>query len=472
MIRCLAGWVTIWCYPFQMQGCLTFFLSGYSDSLKLKGCVPLSQFLDDFVVGIDVSSEFSVVAMLAPTGELIRKPFRIDHNPTGFNKLLDILKKEEERLKRKPIYFVESTGIFHLPLFFFLRSNNLKGFVLNPLCVHSTKNFDLRKVKNDNKDAEAIAGLAKYQDVKFSLVPEPQIIALRMMTREYYALSDMLTEMKNRLCTDLYLLFPGFLDIFSNAFGKTALAVLRAYPSPKSIRNADVQVLTDLISKHSRKSTEWASKKVSALLEITKLASSMPGEFSLINSKIKIHLDGIDSFQKSLKDIEAQLHAMIQLADFPAASRQHIDLLDAMPGIGFITAVTLVAEIGDFKLFKSPKALTAFFGIDPSVNQSGKFTGDKNKISKRGTRFGRRVLFTVAMASIRTTRKGQAINPILREFYLNKCVSKKKKVAIVAVMHKLLNYIFAVLRDGKPFEFRKPEDHQSWRKANNQLVAA
>ena len=122
----------------------------------------MSKFQDDFVVGIDVSSEFSIVAMLEPSGALIRKPFRIDHNPVGFHKLLDILKKEEERLNRKPIYFVESTDIFHLPLFFFLRSNDLKGFVLNPLCVHSTKNFDLRKVKNDAKDAEAIARLAKY----------------------------------------------------------------------------------------------------------------------------------------------------------------------------------------------------------------------------------------------------------------------------------------------------------------------
>jgi len=216
-----------------------------------KGCVILSQFLNDFVVGIEVSSEFLVVAMLVPSSELIRKPFRIDHNPTGFLKLLDIHKKEEERLKRKPIYFVESTGIFHLPLFFLI-SNNLKGFVRNPLCVHSTKNFDLRNVKNDNKDAEAIERLAKYQDIKFSLVPEPQILALRMMTREYYVLSDMLTEMKNRLATD-HLLFPGFLDVFSNAFGKTALAFLKAYPSPKSIREADAQMLTDLFANSGRK---------------------------------------------------------------------------------------------------------------------------------------------------------------------------------------------------------------------------
>ena len=103
-----------------MQGCLAFFFRGCSDWFKQKGCVIVSEFLNDFIVGIDVSSEFSVVAMLEPNGSLIRKPFRIDHNPAGFNKLLGILKKEEERLKQKPIYFVESTGIFHLPLFFFL----------------------------------------------------------------------------------------------------------------------------------------------------------------------------------------------------------------------------------------------------------------------------------------------------------------------------------------------------------------
>jgi len=455
-----------------MQGCLTFFLSGCSDSVCLKGCVSLSQFLNDFVVGIDVSSEFSIVAMLAPTGELIRKPFRIDHNPLGFHKLLDILKKEEERLKRKPIYFVESTGIFHLPLFFFLKSNDLKGFVLNPLCVHSTKNFDLRKVKNDNKDSEAIARLAKYQDVKVSMMPEPQILVLRMMTREYYAVSDMLTVMKNRLCTDLYLLFPGFLNVFSGPFGKTALAILRSYPSPRAIREADTDVLTLLISKTSRKSSEWASKKVALLHDCAQLASSMPSEFSMLDTKIKFHIDGIEHMQASLNGIEAQVKTMIKSKEFPAKAKRNIELLDEIPGVGFFTATTLIAEIGDFSLFNSPKALTAFFGLDPSVNQSGKFNGDRNKISKRGTRIGRRILFTIAMASIRRTRNGKEINPVLRDFYAFKCVSKKKKVALVAVMHKLLHYIFAVLRDQKPFEFRKPEDHQSWRNTKLQPAAA
>lgn len=434
----------------------------------------MSKFIDDFVVGIDVSSEFSVIAMLEPNGSLIRKPFRIDHNPAGFNKLLEILKKEEERLKRKPIYFVESTGIFHLPLFFFLRSNDLKGFVLNPLCVHSTKNFDLRKVKNDSKDAESIARLAKFQEVKYSLVPEPQILALRMIAREYYALSDMLTEMKNRLCTDLYLLFPGYLDVFGNPFGKASLKILKKYSSPKHVLDADPLELAQMISKASRKNILWAQKKVDKLLEISKMALSMPMDFSVLSMKIKFHIDGIESLQNSLEGLLKQLHSMIASEDFPSKVRGYISLLEQMPAIGFLTAVTLIAEIGDFSKFNSPKAFTAFFGIDPGVNQSGKFNGDRNKISKRGTRFGRRVLFTAALASIRTTRNGDAINPVLRNYYHKKCENKKKKVALVAVMHKLLHYIFAVLRDDKPFELRSPEEHQSWRKTKNShlIVAA
>lgn len=161
---------------------------------------------------------------------------------------------------------------------------------------------------------------------------------------------------------------------------------------------------------------------------------------------------------------------MIAHDDFPSKVRTYIELLIAMPGIGFLTAVTLIAEIGDFSKFHSPKSFVAFFGIDPSVNQSSKFNGDRNKISKRGTRLGRRVLFTSALASISSTRKGDPINPILRDYYHKKCENKKKKVALVAVMHKLLYYIFAVLRDEKAFKFRSPEDHQTWRNHKNSII--
>lgn len=420
----------------------------------------MSQFLHDFVVGIDVASEFSYVAMLAPDGELIRKPFRIDHNPAGFQQLLQILKKEEERLNRSPVYFVESTGIFHLPLFFFLRSNDLKGFVLNPLCVHSTKNHNIRKVKNDKKDAEAIANLAKYKDIKVSLVPDPQVLSLRMFVREYFALADNLTDCKLRFSNDLRLLFPGFKDAFSDPFSAAALTVLKAYPSVQALQTADLDSLAGAVANVAKRSPNWAMEKLKKLFDYSLLADSVGLSSPFLEEKIRLQIQTIQDMEASMTRFEAAMRKLIAAGSFPEAARRNIELLDAMPGVGFISAITLLAETGDFSKFPSAKALSAFFGVDPTVNESGNFKGDRAKMSKRGTKLGRRVLFTVAMASIRRTRKGEAINPVLRAYYEAKILSKKKKVALVAVMHKLLHYIFAVIRDQKSFEFRSPEDHK------------
>ena len=119
-----------------------------------------------------------------------------------------------------------------------------------------------------------------------------------------------------------------------------------------------------MIAKNARKGLAWASKKVEALVETSTLTNAMPAELSVLDSKITIHLDTIAQLQNSQSAIEKQLREMVQAEDFPADARQYLELLDDMPGVGFITATTLVAENGDFRLFKSPKALVAFFGID------------------------------------------------------------------------------------------------------------
>mgnify|MGYP003586499270 CR=1 FL=1 len=467
MIRCLAGWVTF--LGATRITCKAVPHSCVVDAL-IYACrkeVPLlPQFLHDFVVGIDVASEFSYVAMLAPDGQLIRKPFRIDHNPAGFQHLLNILKIEEERLNSRPIFFVESTGIYHLPLFFFLRSNDLKGFVLNPLCVHSTKNFDIRKVKNDKKDAVAIAELAKTKDVKVSLVPDIPILSLRMLTREYFALADNLTDCKLRLSNDLYLLFPGFREVFKNPFSAGALTILKEYPSLQSLQTADLPKLASTVSKVARRSYGWAESKLRKLFEYAVMAESMGLASMALEEKLRIQIQTIENLEAAMAKIESNIRQHIQSDSFPKEFRNHIDLLDAMPGIGFLSAVTLIAEIGDFSLFKSPKAFAAFFGVDPTVKESGKFKGDRIHMSKRGTRLGRRILFTIAMASIRKTKTRAPINPVLKAYYEAKTVGKKKKVALGAVMHKVLHYIFAVLRDQKPYECRLPEDHRLHHMAN------
>ena len=147
-----------------------------------------------------------------------------------------------------------------------------------------------------------------------------------------------------------------------------------------------------------------------------------------------------------------------------------LELLCSIPGIGLITAATILAEVGDFSAFQKPQKLVAYFGIDPSVNQSGKFEGNQNKMAKRGSRFLRRVIYTSALSNIRKKRNGELCNSVLYEYYQNKCISKPRMVALGAIMHKLVKIIFAVLRDKKPFEIRNPEEHAQRLKA--QSIAA
>jgi hypothetical protein len=151
---------------------------------------------------------------------------------------------------------------------------------------------------------------------------------------------------------------------------------------------------------------------------------------------------------------------------------KQIHLIESYKGAGFLSAVSRLGEIGDFSAFKTPKQLFAYFGLDPAVKQSGKFEGSKISMSKRGSRIARRVIHTMALISISKNKDGSAKNPVLHDYYLKKCESKPKMVALGAVMHKVCNIVFAILRDEKEFQIITPEEHQkNYLKAKCEIAA-
>lgn len=75
------------------------------------------------------------------------------------------------------------------------------------------------------------------------------------------------------------------------------------------------------------------------------------------------------------------------------------------------------------------------------------------------------------LACIRKKRNSEAINPYLHGFYQKKATAKPKMVALGAVMHKVCNYIFAVLRDETEFVIRSPEEHRLAYKSTATLAA-
>ncbi len=89
----------------------------------------MSKFFNSPVVGIDVSADYSMVAILAPNGAIYRKAFKIKHNAEGFLYLLKEMRKVEEEFSMKPSLFMESTGVYHLTLFHFLKNNSLRALL-------------------------------------------------------------------------------------------------------------------------------------------------------------------------------------------------------------------------------------------------------------------------------------------------------------------------------------------------------
>jgi hypothetical protein len=289
-------------------------------------------------------------------------------------------------------------------------------------------------------------------------MPADIVLDLRNLMREYYNLMDCRVAYVNKLQGQIRMVFPQFLGIFSKITTATALALLDNYASPKAFLTADKDEIVELIRKTAKFGTSYAENKYVTIMEAAKTAlvfgHSVQSNFTLIRS----HIGFIRKYDEEIASILAAMNELVAANEDKRFVKQ-IRLIETVKGAGFLTAVTIMCEIGDFSVFKSPKQLFAYFGLDPAVKQSGKFTGTQVKMSKRGSAIARRAIHTIALISIGKSKSGNPHNHVLRDYYQTKCKSKPKMVALGAVMHKVCNIIFAILRDEKTFTIITPKEH-------------
>lgn len=419
----------------------------------------MPNYLNCTVIGIDVASAFSFASILCPDGSQFRKPFKINHTLEGFNYFLEQIKKVEKEYAMKPVFFMESTGVYHLTLFHFLKDNKFDAFIINPLVTNCNKNKDIRKVKNDKNDSLSIAKLGKYEDIKVSNDIDFSIFSLKLMIRDYYKLVDDRTSYKKKLSSSLTLSFSGYQDVFSNTCSDASIGILKRYPTPQLVISAPKKDIINILL-CSKKGINWVEKKYEKLIESATAAKYISLSAPRLSISITTCISLYEAIDNEMTKLLNEIKSFINSDDLPPTVNKNVELLMSIGGIGYITAVTILAEIGTIDKFLKPKQLVAFFGVDPAVNESGKFKGDRVKMSKRGTRFGRRALYAVALASIRSKRNGYPTNPVLLKYYQENLKGKKAKVALVAIMHKLIKYIFAVLKNQEAYQLRDPKQHQ------------
>jgi transposase len=130
-----------------------------------------------------------------------------------------------------------------------------------------------------------------------------------------------------------------------------------------------------------------------------------------------------------------------------------VDLLQTAPSVGPVTGAAFVAAIDNVERFQDGHQVAAYFGLVPSENSSGE-KQRRGGITKAGPPRMRWLLVQVAWSLLRSTR---ASTTPLRTWATRIAAVRGKSVAVVALARKLSGVLFAMLRDGKPFQLPTSE---------------
>jgi transposase len=155
------------------------------------------------------------------------------------------------------------------------------------------------------------------------------------------------------------------------------------------------------------------------------------------NVDASLHL--IDELAREIDACETELRRL-------GAEHRYVPLLLTVPGIGWVLAYTIAAEIGDVARFPSPAKLSGYTGLCPRVYQSGE-SDRRGSLTKQGPKYLRWALVEAAVHA--------STHPLYRERYQRTKTRLGKqrgaRVAQVDLARKLAEAIWYMLTRNQPF---------------------
>lgn len=397
----------------------------------------------DPVLSIDVSKENSTAALFLSQGNLKDKTFTFKHTHNELSEVLEILNSTEIETGSKAKVVLEATGNYSTPIVSFFETNGFKVISLNPIETHLQKNKAVRKVKTDAVDVVRIANVYYLKGDQLQFRLDDQARNLRTMCRQYDGICEVFSETQLKFRDFVEMVFPMYDGIFSDFCSKTSLNVLYHFPSPNAVLEASRDEIIKAL-KLANMPKKWYQDKVDMLYNAARESLSVNLSQGPFEESIKDYISILNNLRDNLTRMRNRMVKLARLSP-------QFELLLSIPGVGEVTAATILSEVGDVLNFPTVKQLVAFSGLDPSVFQSGRFKATKNKISKRGSSHLRKALYQATVAGIRK-RKGKPANPVIYEFYSKKLSEgKAPNVAIIAASNKLLRIIYGMLKSRTTF---------------------
>ncbi len=381
-------------------------------------------------VGIDIAKQKHFAAAMTTEGEIVIEPFGFENNAKGFNLLLSKLKcfKKEEM-----IIGLESTAHYGENLLLFLFDLGYPVSVINPIQTATLRKTNIRKTKTDQLDTFLIIKSLVVNNHRLFTKDDINALHLKSLCRFREKIKKSKARLKIQLVSYVDLLFPELQYFFKSGIHiKTCYELLKQHSAPDEIAALHLTYLGNLLQKASH--GHFGKEEAIALKSLAK--SSVGTGNTHVSIQITQSITQIELLEEQIDEIEETIKSIMLELD---------SVIMTIPGISYINGAMILGEIGDISKFSHPSKLLAYAGLDPSVNQSGKFEAKSTRMSKRGSKLLRYAL-------IHTAWNVSLNNKTFDDYYKAKVAQGKNHYAALGhVAHKLVRVIFKILKDNVAF---------------------
>ena len=394
------------------------------------------------VLSIDVAKNKSMIMLMDSEGEILIDSKEIKHNLEEFEKV----KKEIEEINPENLtVFMESTGIYHLPVERYFKENGFNTLVINSLTTKN--NYDtIRKTKTDKKDCYRLAKLFFVNEVEYHDLSKKDLYAnLKAMTRQYFYLTQVNVSCKNRYKRLINICFPELEEIFksSRIYEETALNFIKAYPHAYIVKEKRIDALYNNLYKTNSRHDYYYKRLAHQIKDIA--SNSYPG-VDKEHSDVKNLSDMAGILQENIKTINELKDKMIETAK----QSPYFEIINSFYGIGEVLAAELLGELGDITRFDSHKQLIAFCGLDPTIIQSGKSINVHGAISKRGDKYARWILFNISQMVVKLGHQCPE-HPVYNYYLMKKAEGKHYYESLTACSTKILRILYSMCKNNTTF---------------------
>ena len=376
--------------------------------------------------GVDIAKVDHVIGAVDETGAEAARPMKFKNSEAGFERCIAWLESVAES-EDEVFVGMEATGHYWKACFAYLMAAGYRVCVVNPMQVHAMRKLkSLSGVKNDRIDSWLIAETLRQGDYDETRLATDEVQALKQLTRYHQGLKQELAAVKTQAICVLDAYFPEYAALFSDMFGAASLKVLAECPTPSEVARKRASSIAKLLSEGSRgrlgdaKAAEVkAAAKSSVGIRLGEEAASF---------QVRTMVSQVEFLNATIAKVEKEVASLLEKVE---------PNITTIPGVSTATGAQIAAEIGDVRRFRNAASIVKYAGLNSGVDESGKYSAEGVPITKHGSPYLRRSLWLAA-------NRARQYDPKLKEYY--------DSVAVTAVARKLCHVVYAVMRDGKPYD--------------------